>query len=63
MVSWFEAGSDLKVSLLHSSFHGPGRHYSGCQGQEAIKQSYPLAVPMNHDNNQHGKICIKVQPV
>jgi len=31
------------------------------KGEKKIKQSYPAATAMNHNNYYHGKIFIKVQ--
>lgn len=47
------------VCFLESSVNGSRKFSARCQGNDSIKEPYPAVTPMNNDNYQHGKICIK----
>lgn len=54
------ARSDQKASFLQSSIFGTKRILCKVPREEAIKQPYVAATSMDHSNDQHGKIHIKV---
>lgn len=54
---------DMVTTFLWFSFHDSRKHYSDGQGQgeDATKQSFPAATPMNHDNDQCSKLHVRMQ--
>lgn len=51
---------DMITAFLWFSFHDSRKYYSGYQGEETVKQSFPVVTPINRDNSQCGKRCIKM---